>query len=198
VPGRVGCFSFNGNKTITTGGGGMVVTADVELAAHVRHLSTQARIAGSDYEHDAIGFNYRMTNIAAAVGVAQLGRLPELLAAKRAIAARYRDAFASQRQVTGPPEAGWASSSSWLSTVELATPELRDRVRALLREGGIDARPVWRPVHQQKPYHGAPLLGSGRVADDIGARWLSLPSSASLTEGDQARVIDIVAGAMGS
>jgi len=92
--GDLGCYSFNGNKTITTGGGGMIVTADAALAAQARHLSTQARLPGVGYVHDTVGYNYRLTNVAAALGVAQLEQLPRFLAAKRCLADRYASALA--------------------------------------------------------------------------------------------------------
>src|SRR6185369_14524744 len=117
--GRVGCFSFNGNKLITTGGGGMLVTDDEALARHARSLSTQARLPGRAYDHAEIGYNYRLTNVAAALGVAQLEQLPELLAARRANAAHYDAAIAGIPGLRPAPRAAWADPSFWLYTASL-------------------------------------------------------------------------------
>ena len=190
--GLAGCLSFNGNKIITTGGGGMVVTDDPHLAEVARHLSTQARLPVVSYEHDRIGFNYRLSNLGAAVGLAQLEQLPTFVAARHAIAARYDAAFANAGDVTLPPNAPWAERSSWLYSILLADRQQRERVRKTLEREGIEARPVWLPVHRQRPYAEAPVLGGGRVADQIADRGLSLPSSSTLDEGEQREVIDVV------
>src|SRR5690606_4451120 len=115
--GLAACFSFNGNKTVTAGGGGMIVTDDDELAGRARRLSTQAR-RGDRYEHEAVAWNYRMTNLNAAVGVAQLERLDEMVAAKRAIAARYGAALAGRDDLRPMPRAPWAEHNCWLYSVQ--------------------------------------------------------------------------------
>lgn len=186
--GLFGCFSFNGNKIITTGGGGMIVTNDAELAQHARHLTTQAKTSRRGYLHDEIGYNYRLTNIAAALGVAQLEQLPRFLGRKRQIAAVY-DAELTHLPVTLPPSVSWAESSSWLYSILL--PESVDLEGLLNRlEGaGIQARPLWPPLHRQQPYLCAEVLG-GAVADDIYARGLSLPCSVGITADEQQRVIE--------
>src|SRR5207253_1935656 len=115
--GRVGCFSFNGNKIITTGGGGMIATADPALAARAKHLTTQARLPGPEYLHDEIGYNYRLTNVAAALGVAQLERLPAFIERKAAIAATYDAALRPIPGITVPPRPAWAVPTLWLYSI---------------------------------------------------------------------------------
>ncbi len=149
--------SFNGNKTVTAGGGGMVVGDDPELLRWVRHLSTTAR-AGIDYEHDAVGFNYRMTNLQAAVGCAQMERLDEFVANKRRIDARYRAELRGLPGVSEFPSVPWAESACWFSGAVIG-PDARHDVRSLcteLRKHGIEARTFWKPVHLQAPYAACP------------------------------------------
>jgi dTDP-4-amino-4,6-dideoxygalactose transaminase len=195
--GDLGCFSFNGNKVMTTGGGGMIVTDDAELAARARHLVTQAKLPGPGYVHDEVGYNYRLTNVAAALGVAQLEQLPDFLAAKRRIARRYNDAFCDL-PVMLPPHAAWAEPSSWLYSVLLAPDAGRpDEVVERMAALGIQTRPLWRPLHRQPPYASASRVG-GVIADLIWQRGLSLPCSVSLTEADQDRVIEALRATLGS
>ena len=191
--GRIAAFSFNGNKLITTGGGGMVVTDDEALARRARHLSTQARLPGLAYDHDEVGYNYRLSNLAAALGVAQLEELDRLLGARRAIAARYDDAIATIDGVRPAPRAAWADPSFWLYTAALEAPDpgRRDRILAGLAEAGIEARPIWRPIHQTRRYVDATRLG-GTVADGVFDAAFCLPSSSSLTEADQERVTAVL------
>lgn len=191
--GRVGCFSFNGNKLITTGGGGMLVTDDPAIARRARHLSTQARLPGRAYDHDDVGFNYRLSNVAAALGLAQLEQLPELLAARRAIAGRYDDALAKVARLRPAPRASWADPSFWLYTAALApdAPCDRDGLLDGLAARAIEARPIWTPLHATRLYADAPRLG-GLTADAIFRSTLSLPSSSSLQPADQDRVIDVL------
>jgi dTDP-4-amino-4,6-dideoxygalactose transaminase len=193
--GRVAAFSFNGNKLITTGGGGMVVTDDEGLARRARHLSTQARLPGLAYDHDEVGYNYRLSNLAAALGVAQLEELERLLGARRAIAERYDAAIATIDGIRRAPRAAWADPTFWLYTAALETPDPahRDRILAGLASAGIEARPIWRPIHQTRRYTDAARIG-GAVADRIFDAAFCLPSSSSLTEGDQSRVIDALQG----
>jgi len=189
--GRIAAFSFNGNKLITTGGGGMVVTDDEALARRARHLSTQARLPGLAYDHDEVGYNYRLTNLAAAVGVAQLEEFDRLLGARRAIAARYDAAIATIDGLVPAPRAPWADPTFWLYTAALETPDSarRDRVLAGLADAGVEARPIWRPIHQTLKYADAARL-EGPVADRIFDAAFCLPSSSSLTPADQSRVTD--------
>jgi dTDP-4-amino-4,6-dideoxygalactose transaminase len=188
--GRLGCFSFNGNKIITTGGGGMITTDDESLARRARHLSTQARLPGRAYDHDEIGYNYRLSNLAAALGVAQLEQLPDLLAARRALASRYDAAIDTLPALLPAARVPWADPTFWLYTARLTIPDAveRDRVLDALAAAGIDARPIWTPIHSLAPYADAPRLG-GAVAERIFAAAISLPSSSSLALADQDRVI---------
>ena len=198
--GRVGCFSFNGNKLITTGGGGMLVTDEEPIARRARHLSTQARLPGRAYDHDEVGFNYRLSNIAAALGVAQLEQLPELLAGRRAVAARYDTELADLPGFRPAPRAAWADPSFWLYTAGLDPDRAalgRDAAIDALGERSIEARPIWTPLHLTRLYADAPRLG-GAVAARIFGASLSLPSSSNLDPDDQARVVEVLRDALSS
>jgi len=198
--GRLGCFSFNGNKIITTGGGGMITTDDDGLARRARHLSTQARLPGRAYGHDEIGYNYRLSNLAAALGLAQLEELPALLAGRRAVAERYDAALAGLPALRTAPRAGWAEPSFWLYTASLDTARQgpsRDGLLDGLAARGIDARPLWTPLHLMPLYSDAPRLG-GAVAERIFAAAVSLPSSSNLPAVDQARVVDGLRALLGA
>ena len=191
--GDVGCFSFNGNKIITSGGGGMVTTDDDERAKHMRYLSTQARDDAREYVHENIGFNYRLTNVQAAVGLAQLEMLDEHVRRKREIAKRYAKELADVPGVTLPAQASWAESTYWLYTILVDKPARRSsrELIADLAAEKIEARPLWAPIHEQRPYRDAEAFEVGS------SRWLyeravSLPCSVGLTEGDQTRVIAAV------
>ncbi len=183
----IAIFSFNGNKTVTTGGGGMIVTGNETWATRARSLSTQAR-AGADYSHDAVAWNYRMPNINAAVGLAQLERLAEMVAAKRTIAARYDEALADRDDLRPMPRMPWADSNCWMYAVACAGPEAARSLVAHLRARAVEARPFWRSLSGQRPYSGAPtrLLG---VSAGLSGRVVSLPCSSGLAPETQARVI---------
>jgi dTDP-4-amino-4,6-dideoxygalactose transaminase len=183
--GRVACFSFNGNKIMTTGGGGMITTADGALAKRAKHLTTQARLAGAEYRHDELGYNYRLTNLAAALGVAQLEQLPEFLRKKRAIADRYDAALG--RKFECPPRAPWAQPSHWLYS--MLVPD-RVALHARLADQQIETRPIWTPLHLMPLYRGCQRLG-GEVAESLFARGLSLPCSVALDEAAQDKVIRV-------
>ena len=196
--GIVGCFSFNGNKIITTGGGGMIAASDASMAVHAKHLTTQARLPGPEYLHDEVGYNYRLTNLAAALGVAQLERLPAFIERKQQIAARYDTAFRNLPGITVPPRPDWARPTLWLYSV-LIDPAIagidRKWMLAQLAAAGIQTRPVWAPAHLMPFYRDAPRLG-GAVGDRLFAQGLSLPCSTGLTDADQDRVIDAVLSAL--
>jgi dTDP-4-amino-4,6-dideoxygalactose transaminase len=187
--GRVGCFSFNGNKLITTGGGGMLTTDDETFARRARHLSTQARRPGRFYWHEEIGYNYRLTNLAAAVGLAQLEQLPELLAGRRRNAARYDAGIATIPWLRPAVRTGWADPSFWLYTARREDPGPdRDSLIDALAAEAIEARPIWTPLHLMGLFADAPRLG-GAVAERIFADSLSLPSSSSLTDEESERTL---------
>ena len=196
--GRIGCFSFNGNKLMTTGGGGMLVTDDPALARRARYLSTTAKDEPLEGVHGAIGYNYRLTNLQAAMGCAQLDRLDHLLGAKRRIAARYGEALAGLPGIGVMPEAAWAESAFWLYSIRvdqeaagLGSRALRDR----LARAGIESRCFWQPLHLSPAHAGAPCLG-GAVAERLHREILSLPCSCGLTPDDQDRVIAAVKSAL--
>lgn len=185
-------FSFNGNKTVTAGGGGAIVGQDDALCARVRHLTTTAR-SGPDYTHDMVGFNYRMTNVTAAVGCAQMERLDYYVFRKRAIAARYNDALAHLPGFDAFPAPDWAESACWFSGVTVTPPAAPSAGMILdsLRFNDIDARPFWKPVNRQAPYSTAPC-GQLDVTERLWQRIVVLPCSTSLTDADQDRVIDAI------
>ncbi|WP_208028121.1 DegT/DnrJ/EryC1/StrS family aminotransferase [Rhabdothermincola sediminis] len=189
--GRLGVFSFNGNKIITTSGGGMLVSDDRALVERARFLATQARDPAPHYEHSTVGFNYRMSNLLAAVGRGQLRHLDEKVARRRAINRRYRAALADLPGVGFLPNAAGGEPTNWLTVITLdpaaaaATPE---ELRVALEAADIEARPAWKPMHLQPVFAGAERLG-GQVAERIFTTGLCLPSGSSLTHDDQERVI---------
>ncbi len=191
----VGALSFNGNKIITTTGGGMLVADSEEHAERVRFWSTQARDPGLSYQHSELGYNYRMSNVLAGIGRGQLQVLDDRVARRRAISERYQKGFADLPGLTLMPQAAWGVHTNWLS-VFLVGPELGVERNALL-EGleaqQIESRPVWKPMHLQPLYASAPMYG-GSVAEDLFDRGICLPSGSSLSEDDQDRVIATIRG----
>ncbi|MBL6958893.1 MAG: LegC family aminotransferase [Rhodospirillales bacterium] len=198
--GDISCYSFNGNKLLTSGGGGMIASDNADWIEQSRHLSTQARSSSEEYIHDAVGFNYRLTNIQAALGLAQMERIADHIAAKKAIAAAYQKAFAEVPGLSFMPEADGVESTFWLSTVlvDKAAFGMGSRdLQAHLAELSIQTRPLWQPLHLSPPYAGSMFLGSG-VADGLYVSALSLPSSCGLTRDQQERVIAEVIAAQQS
>jgi perosamine synthetase len=191
--GLCGCFSFNGNKIITSGGGGMLTTASRDIAERARYLSTQARDDRREYVHESVGFNYRLTNLQAAVGLAQLEQLDAHVRRKREIASGYAKGLADLPGVTLPGEAPWARSTFWLYTILVAPPAARTsrELIADLEAENIEARPVWAPLHEQRPYRDARAFGIEH-SGTIHARAVSLPSSVDLGAEDQERVVAAV------
>lgn len=192
---RLSCLSFNGNKTITAGGGGAVVGDDAELLALVRHLTTTARV-GRDYDHDRVGFNYRMTNVTAAVGCAQMERVEALVAAKRRIRAAYDAALAGLPGIGPFPAPPWAKSAAWFSGVVADDAALAERLRGRLAADGIEARRFWKPIHLQPPFAAAPRTAMP-VAEGLWQRVVILPCSTNLGDDALARVIASVNAAVG-
>lgn len=188
----VSCLSFNGNKTITCGGGGAVVCNSAELADRIKHLSTTARV-GKEYDHDEIGYNYRLTNIEAAVGLAQIEQLNEFVAAKRRIAERYRERLAPLAGTKLFPEAEWAESAFWFSGIIVAEDKKKPvRVCEELGARGIQASTFWKPVHKQRPYASMLRADDLSVSNYLGSSIVTLPSSTGLIQSDQDKVIDEV------
>lgn len=184
-------LSFNGNKTFTAGGGGAFLTQDESVAARVRHLSTTARTA-ENYAHDMEGFNYRLTNVQAAVGCAQLEQADEFLSRKRAIDAAYRAAW-EDTQLAPFPYAEWAEGSCWMTGAILPKHGrwTVDEIVKGLAARGVEARGFWKPMHLQPPYASCPRTEM-TVTDDLWKRVITLPSSTSLTQEDQNQVIAAV------
>lgn len=192
---RVGCLSFNGNKLITTGGGGMVVTDDESLARRIRYLTTQAKDDPLEYVHGELGYNYRLTNLQAALGCSQLEQLDDHIAAKRRIAAEYERRLADVPGITPMPQASWASSAWWLYTVLIDAEAYGRSSRELLKAlaaRGIQSRPLWQPMHRS-PVHKSPHNPHCPNADQLHQQALSLPCSVSMTD----EHLDRVCGAIG-
>ena len=180
--GLLGILSFNGNKTITTGGGGAILTNNPDLARKAKHLTTTAKMPHSwDYRHDEVGFNYRMPNVNAALGCAQLEQLPGFLASKRRLAERYRDAFSRTSGVRIFEEPQNCTSNYWLQTLLLDEPDLEQRNAILetTNEAGLMTRPAWTLLHRLAPYVNCPRAPLP-VAENLELRTINLPSSAGV------------------
>jgi dTDP-4-amino-4,6-dideoxygalactose transaminase len=188
--GMVGAFSFNGNKILTAGGGGMLITHDDELAAKVRYWSTQARSDVHWYQHEDIGYNYRMSSLQAALGLSQLGRFHSVLAKRRHISSVYANALSGHPSISVSPHDLWGKGNAWLTTVVLtsnASEGVLDQVRRGLLDEGIETRFIWKPLHQQPVFANNRHWLSGH-ADRLFASGLCLPSSANMTDEDVLRV----------
>lgn len=192
--GELAGFSFNGNKIITTSGGGMLVGQDRRLIDRARFLASQARDPKPHYQHSQLGYNYRMSNLLAAVGRGQLRVLPDRVAARRRNFERYRAALGELPGVEFMPEAPGCRSTRWLTCLTI-DPHLfgasREEVRLALEAENIEARPVWKPLHLQPVFDGCRCRG-GTVAEDLFERGLCLPSGSSLTAADLERVSAVV------
>ncbi len=189
--GAAACLSFNGSKIVTTGGGGMVVTDNDAWARRIRHLTTQARTDPREYIHDEVGYNYRLPAINAAIGIAQIERLPALLARKVAVAAYYRDALAGVPGLHVMPSASWAEPTWWLYTVRVdddAPPARRDAALDALIGAGAEARPLWRPSHMLPMYAGAERYRLEHT-EPLYRTAISLPSSPGITREEQDLII---------
>ena len=180
--GRLSVLSFNGNKTVTTGGGGAILTNDADLARAARHLTTTAKLAHAwEFVHDQVGFNYRMPNVNAAIGCAQLERLDDFVERKRRLARAYAAALDGIKGVRVFIEPDFARSNYWLNLL-LLDPEAahcRDALLALCHERGLGARPAWTPMHRLAMYAEDPRMDL-TVAEDLYARLVNLPSSPRL------------------
>ncbi|ESU71333.1 pyridoxal phosphate-dependent aminotransferase [Geobacillus thermopakistaniensis] len=196
--GKFGIYSFNGNKIITTSGGGMLVSDDVEALQKARFLATQARDPAPHYQHSQVGYNYRMSNIVAGIGRAQLEVLDERVKARRAIFDRYVQALGDIEGVQFMPELEGTMSNRWLTTLTIDQQTLgvtpMDIINALAEEN-IEARPVWKPLHLQPVFNGVtyyPHQEGWSVSDELFANGICLPSGSSMTVEEQNRVIDVV------
>jgi dTDP-4-amino-4,6-dideoxygalactose transaminase len=192
--GAIGCFSFNGNKIITTSGGGMLVTDNEDWAKQARHLATQARDPAPHYEHSTVGYNYRLSNLLAAIGRGQLSVLDDRVASRRAVFDRYVDALGDIAGIEFMPEPEGFFSTRWLTSIlvdESAFGTTREAIRLALEAENIESRPVWKPMHMQPVFakHRAVVNG---VSERLFRDGLCLPSGSSLSEEDQQRTIRII------
>jgi len=192
--GDLGVFSFNGNKIITTTGGGMLVSRNAAWIEKARFWAQQARDPGLAYEHSELGYNYRMSNVLAGIGRGQLEVLDERVEQRRRIAFQYRDAFADLPGIQLMPQAPYGVHTNWLSCFLIDENTFgcsRDGLIRALEEGNVESRPVWKPMHLQPLYTSCECYG-GEVAQDLFRRGICLPSASSLTSDDQQHVIDVV------
>lgn len=189
--GRASAFSFNGNKIVTTSGGGMLVSHDRALVDRARFLATQARDPAPHYEHSTIGYNYRLSNLLAAVGRGQIKTLAERVNRRRAIRAAYQTALAGIEGIEFMPEAGDGRSNAWLTCVQIDPRRFgadREAVRLHLETLNIESRPVWKPMHLQPVFSGCRVAG-GSVAARLFDCGLCLPSGSGMTDADIERTI---------
>jgi pyridoxal phosphate-dependent aminotransferase EpsN len=194
--GASGVFSFNGNKIITTSGGGMLVSDNGDVIQHARKLATQARDAGPHYQHSEVGYNYRMSNLLAAVGVAQLEVLEDRVSARRRNFAFYQEALSGLPGISFMPEAPWGRHTRWLTCMTVDPRAFgvdREALRLELEANGIESRPLWKPMHLQPVFAEYERVG-GEFAGGLFERGLCLPSGSSLQEGDLDEVSACIRG----
>jgi len=192
--GKTGIYSFNGNKIITTSGGGMLVSDDNGLIEKAKFLSQQARDPAPHYEHSQIGYNYRMSNILAAIGRGQLRVLNQRIEAKRNIFAYYKEGLGDLPGIEFMPEANYGRCTRWLTCLTIDPARFgvdREKVRLALEAKNIEARPVWKPMHLQPVFKNCSCIG-GDVAEDLFNRGLCLPSGTAMTKDDLDRVVKII------
>jgi pyridoxal phosphate-dependent aminotransferase EpsN len=190
VFGRAGVFSFNGNKIITTSGGGMLVSDDADLIAHARKLATQARDPAPHYQHSEIGYNYRLSNVLAGIGRAQLQALDDRVRRKREIFAIYQQLLGALPGIDFMPEAPWGRHNRWLTTITIDPDRFganREDIRLALEAENIESRPLWKPMHMQPVFAGCEAIG-GHVAETLFDEGLCLPSGTAMTAADLQRV----------
>jgi pyridoxal phosphate-dependent aminotransferase EpsN len=202
VPGTLGdygIYSFNGNKIITTSGGGMLVAGNAERIARARKLATQARDPAPYYQHSSIGFNYRMSNVLAGIGRGQLAVLAERVAARRRIFARYQALLGHLRGLHFMPEPLWGTATHWLTAITLDPTTFGagvEELRLALEAADIESRRVWKPLHLQPVFAGCEHIG-GAVAEDLFAFGLCLPSGSNLTDAEIQHVAEVICAAAG-
>jgi len=201
--GRLGVYSFNGNKIITTSGGGALVGEDLDMLAEARRLSTQARDTASHYQHTVTGYNYRLSNVLAGIGRGQLKALPDRVARRRAIFERYQQALSSIEGVDWMPEPDWSHSNRWLSVITFDPARIGANPYAIMRQlrtRNIETRPVWKPMHLQPLFRNAdyfPHEEHRSVSDELFLSGLCLPSGTGMTDEQQDSVIDALGEVLG-
>jgi pyridoxal phosphate-dependent aminotransferase EpsN len=195
--GAIAAFSFNGNKIITTSGGGMLVSSRADWIDHARKLSTQAREPVAHYEHVEVGFNYRMSNLLAALGIGQLESLAERVATRRRLRDRYRELLDATPGITFMPEASYGTTNAWLTCI-VVDPEAfgadREELRLALETEDIEARPLWKPMHLQPIFASHDVFG-GDVSARLFEQGLCLPTGSALSDEDQDRVVATILAA---
>jgi pyridoxal phosphate-dependent aminotransferase EpsN len=192
--GEMGVLSFNGNKIITTSGGGMLVSRNADYATKARYLATQARDPFPYYHHTSIGYNYRLSNLLAAIGRAQLQNLENKVTRRREINAYYQRALGDIPGITFMPEAPYGRSNRWLTCLTVdtaATGVSNEDIRLYLEEQNIESRPVWKPMHLQPVFKECRIVG-GTVSEDAFVRGLCLPSGSAMTQDDLERVVSAI------
>ncbi|MEQ9237449.1 DegT/DnrJ/EryC1/StrS family aminotransferase [Coleofasciculus sp. E2-BRE-01] len=197
--GKIGIYSFNGNKIITTSGGGMLVSDDPDLVDQARFLATQARDPAPHYQHSEIGYNYRLSNILAGIGRGQLRVLKDRVAARRHNFEVYQQELGNLPGLEFMPEAAFGRATRWLTCLTIDPTRFgsnREEIRLALAQQQIEARPVWKPLHFQPVFSGCECIG-GAVAEDLFNRGLCLPSGSNLTSEDLERVIHGIKGLWG-
>jgi dTDP-4-amino-4,6-dideoxygalactose transaminase len=193
--GRIGVYSFNGNKIITTSGGGMLVSDDADLVARARKLSTQARDPAPHYQHSELGFNYRMSNVLAGIGRGQLRVLDQRVAQRRRVFERYRQALIDRPEIHWMPEPEGFDSTRWLTCLTLSGPAARQRCEAViqhLERHAIEARPVWKPMHLQPLFAGSAYFSHAPdedVSSGLFHHGLCLPSGSNTSQAQQDLVV---------
>lgn len=194
--GQVSIFSFNGNKMITASSGGAILSDNLELIGKARKLATQARENVLHYEHAEVGYNYRLSNVLAALGRAQLLKLDDRIAARRRNFTYYRDALGELEGLMFMPDAGWGLHTRWLTALTIDSTGFRKNrndILAALEAENIETRPVWKPMHAQPVFEGARYFGR-TVSDQLFRDGLCLPSGADLKESDLERIVNIIKG----
>jgi len=196
--GLMSVLSFNGNKIITTSGGGMLISDNPDFVAQARYLATQAREPVPHYEHKSVGYNYRLSNLLAAVGRGQLQNLTRKVDRRREINAFYRRHLEGLPGITFMPEISKGRSTFWLTCVRIDPKEFgsaNEDVRLLLETHDIESRHLWKPMHLQPVFRGFPFRGAG-VSENLFQSGLCLPSGTALTEADLERIVEIFKSAM--
>lgn len=186
---EIGIFSFNGNKIITTSSGGALISSNDEYVQKAKFLSTQARDDAPHYEHSNIGFNYRLSNVCAAIGLGQLEVLGKRVEQRRNNHSFYEKALSQSDKIQFLKEPDGFYSNRWLTTILLPDFELREKIRLALAEENIESRPLWKPMHLQPIFKDCLIYG-GSVCEELFERGLCLPSGSNLDESDLTRIID--------
>ena len=186
-------YSFNGNKMMTTSGGGMLVSNNKDVVERAKYLSTQARQPVIHYEHTELGYNYRLSNVCAAIGVGQLEQIESKVEKRRAHFDRYVEAFSETSGIEFMPEPEGYRSTRWLTCLTLSKdmPITRHEIQAACNAAEIEVRPLWKPMHMQPVFKGVKMVG-GAVSEDLFDRGLCLPSGSGMPVSDQMRVIDVI------